>query len=96
MICFIHKTKHVARTILTRKRVRLRVRERVAFPYTFAVDVVNLNLSNIIQKTYSIKRVAFPYTFAVDVVKSLIIWVTKILTVQNGNVQQQCSCCNAH
>ncbi len=35
------KIEHVARTILTRKRVRLRVRERVAFPYTCAVDVVN-------------------------------------------------------
>ena len=47
IICFIYKTKHVARTILTGKRVRLRVRERVAFPYTFAVHVVNLNLSNL-------------------------------------------------
>ena len=33
--------EHVARTILTRKRLRLRVglRERIAFPYTFTVDV---------------------------------------------------------
>ena len=46
--CFIHKKAPCTsrEQSYPKKRHRLLVRVRVAFPYTFAVDVVNLNLSS--------------------------------------------------
>ena len=38
-VLYKNKAEYVTRTVVIRKGIRLRVRERVTFPYTFAVDV---------------------------------------------------------
>ena len=58
--------------MLTRKRLRLRVRVRVAFPYTFAVDVVNLNLSNVFKFTRAYNLTTFIALYMYPITAMLI------------------------